>query len=477
MNQLTGLFLGAGASYEAGMPLVWELTRELKAWLTPEKLRQLNHGWRLQGGGHSDNVIEDFASVLQRTDLHYESILGHLETQFRRHQPNQQDYHGLYSWLAQMVYAILYARHVKNAAFLARHLRLYEGIKTLAEKNKPLWVFSLNHDLIIEALAATFGIPLHSGFSQRTISLPRRNKSGAQTGELRANILSEDELTSGSFFYPNPPKSGIYLLKIHGALDVFTFNDGKDVLKLVPDESSLESILDMLSGANEQLFYPVPGSPNGRVNATNEIAYADESGEMQFLRRSLLAGAYKFDTRRSQVLPHAILRQFVDNINFVSRLVCVGYGFGDLHINSVIRQWLEFTAARHLEIVNPHVTEIPPFLLHLAPQITLVASGAADYFDSVAGITRTRREKLEKRLAAYVRRHGTEQTSREMKAFQKVDLHESVGALFGRMKDAFARGAQTEQVSAEKILAADLEEQTDDMLERTVEYLKKPKEQ
>jgi hypothetical protein len=59
-----------------------------------------------------------------------------------------------------------------------------------------------------------------------------------------------------------------------------------------------------------------------------------------------------------------------------------------------------------------------------------------------------------------------------MKAFQKVDLPESVGALLGRVKDAFVRGAQTEQVLAEKILAADLEEQTDGMLERTVEFWK-----
>jgi hypothetical protein len=32
--ELTGLFLGAGFSYEVGMPLVWELTSELKETLT-----------------------------------------------------------------------------------------------------------------------------------------------------------------------------------------------------------------------------------------------------------------------------------------------------------------------------------------------------------------------------------------------------------------------------------------------------------
>ena len=38
----TGLFLGAGAYYEVGMPLVWELTSELKAWLTPDRSFELS---------------------------------------------------------------------------------------------------------------------------------------------------------------------------------------------------------------------------------------------------------------------------------------------------------------------------------------------------------------------------------------------------------------------------------------------------
>ena len=45
----TGLLLGAGASYDLGMPLVQELTAELKRWLTPNKLEELNSGWRASG--------------------------------------------------------------------------------------------------------------------------------------------------------------------------------------------------------------------------------------------------------------------------------------------------------------------------------------------------------------------------------------------------------------------------------------------
>jgi hypothetical protein len=37
-----------------------------------------NVGWRLQGGGYDDSVIETTISLLQRDDLHYEDILGGL---------------------------------------------------------------------------------------------------------------------------------------------------------------------------------------------------------------------------------------------------------------------------------------------------------------------------------------------------------------------------------------------------------------
>lgn len=474
MQQLTGLFLGAGASYEAGMPLVWELTQELKKWLTLEKLREFNRGWRMQGGGHPDEVIESFVSVLERPDLHYEALLGYLETQYQRHQPHRQHYHGLYSWLVQMIYYLLYSRHISNLGFFNRSLPLYAGIRALAEQNNPLWIFSLNHDLIIEALAAKFGIPLHSGFSHRIIALPRWDKSGEKIGELRAQVLSEEEL-KGAFYYPNPPESGIYLLKIHGALDVFAYKEGKDLLKLIPDNNTVESLLDALRAVNEEVFYPLPGSPNGRANASNEIAYADESDEMQFLRRSLLAGAYKFDTRHPQVLPGALMTQFTTNINFVTKLVCIGYGFGDLHINAVIRHWLEFTSTRRLEIVNPGVTEVPAFLLHLAPQVEVVAGGATEYFDSVAGITRTRREKLEGRLAAYSRKYGGQETMREINLFHKEDLTNRVGDLLKHLTSSLKQSAGKYLCGEGKEPASSLDEEADNMLERLVGHLEKLK--
>ena len=114
-SALTGLLLGAGASYDVGMPLVWELDKKLKSWLTPAKLRGFNQLWRNAGFGYPDAAIDELVRLLEREDMHYENILGHMEVLFRR--PERGDtqlreaYHGLYSYLVQMIYYILMLRH------------------------------------------------------------------------------------------------------------------------------------------------------------------------------------------------------------------------------------------------------------------------------------------------------------------------------------------------------------------------------
>jgi len=408
---LTGLFLGAGASVEVGMPLVPELTAELKEWLTPGKLRELNAFWRTLGTGFADTAIKELASVLTNNEMHYESILGYLETQYLRTSSYRQDYHGLYSWLVEMVYHILRLRHTNNATYIENNIGLLEGVARLAAINAPLWIFSLNHDVLIECVAAKYAIPLHSGFSDGIATFPRRDVSGRQIGVLRGEVLTGAQLEKGMIF-PQPGSPGINLLKIHGALDVFAFRDGEDLVKLLPDEPTVRSSIDILRIAQDELIYIEPRLPYP-VKATNEITYADEQGVMQFLRRSLLAGAYKFDNRHSQVLPKHILRQFEANINYLSILVCIGYGFGDLHINQILRNWLEWNRERRLEIVSPGATNVPPFLLHLSPQVRPVAATASDYLDSMTGIVRSRREIAEKRLRAWFRRHRDDPGRRE----------------------------------------------------------------
>ncbi|WP_313220179.1 hypothetical protein [Stutzerimonas nitrititolerans] len=419
-KKLTGLFLGAGASYEAGLPVVWELTGEIRDWLTPEKLRELNKGWRSQGTGCSDEVIEDFVSVLVMPDAHYENMLGYLETQYRRKRERQNEYRLLYSWMVELVYVLLCQRQIKNDVFLRRKIGYFEGIRFMAEENTPLWVFSLNHDVVIEAIAAHYSIPINFGFSDEQVSLPCRGANGKVKGRLNAQVLRRDTLDNCAMFFPNPAVEGIYLLKLHGALDVFAFNDGADLLKLMPVGEGFEGVTEALRAVNEDVFFPEPASPNGRANIMNEIAYADDEGVMQFLRRSLLAGAFKFSDANTQVLPKSLLKHFRANINFLSKLVCVGYGFGDNHINVIIREWLEFSDSRSLEVVGP-AASVPAFLMHVAPQVTVVQMVATDYFDLVAGVTRPRCDELDKKVSAVVRSRGRAQAKADLAAFGKQE--------------------------------------------------------
>ena len=409
-SDLTGLLLGAGASYDLGMPLLWELTHELKSWLTPEKLRDLNRHWRRGGPGfdYPDDVIENFASVLDREDMHYENILGHLQVQSQRHSGALQSYNGLYMFLAGIIYALLQERHLRNVPYIERTIRYLDGIKTLVEKNAPLWIFSLNHDLIVECFAADVGIPLESGFTEETIRLPRRRVDGEWIGELEAAVLPEDVLKKRGLPFLNTGQTGINLLKIHGSLDVFTFRDGRDVLKLLPSGEGVPGVMSSLRIANQELRYVEPRWPGGVITAPNEIIYADNSGEMQFLRRSLLAGAYKFDHRHSQVIPNEMLNYFRTNLNYLTTLVCIGYGFGDLHINQVIRDWLEFSSERCLTIVDPKASHIPNEFLHLALQVDVVASDCTDYLDQVGCIVRKPIEHAARRFDAWKREKGTE---------------------------------------------------------------------
>ena len=401
-RSLTGLFLGAGASYEAGMPLASELTAELTEWLTPAKLRDLNKSWCLQGGGYPDQVIDDFVSMLSRADQHYESLLGYLEVQFIRHSPLSQHYHGLYSWLVEIVYHLLYFRHTKNVDYIQRNLAFYDGVSVLAEQNKPLWIFSLNHDTLIECLAIRQDIPLSSGFTDEVVTLPRRNHQGAIIGHLSATVLPGDQLESSAMSFFRHGSHGLNLLKLHGSLDVFTFRDGKDLLKILPLGDGIDGPLRALRAANEDLRYwpPLP------VAATNEIIYADHTGEMQFLRRSLLAGAFKFDPRHQQVLPPRLLEHFRSYINYIQTLVCIGYGFGDDHINKIVREWLDFSQERRLVVVAPDAVSIPQMLLHVATQVELHSVNATDYLDSYAGVIRSKRETTEKKLTAWIRPKG-----------------------------------------------------------------------
>lgn len=459
-----GLFIGAGASYEAGMPLVWELTDQLRQWLTIEKLTSLNESWKRAGAGYEDSVVNDLAELLKANELHYENILGELQNKFVNGRNQDSGHYSLYSWLIERVHDILYLRHTKNVNQISQLLRFFRGIESLAARAKPLWVFSLNHDMIIECLGAQNKIPINAGFDASSIvSLTRRDSQGLKIGELKAEAIPGIALEKSRLSFFENGNFGINLIKIHGALDIFTYNDGQDLLRILPVDDSVTGIIESLRATNEELLYFDPGMLENPVKTLNEITYADEQGEMQFLRRTLLSGAYKFDSRVSQVLPQKMLDLFKINIENVTHLVCAGYSFGDKHINDVMCAWLKGSDERTIEIVSPHIEHIPPPLIGFSPQVKITKDSFTNYLDNAAGIERSRREVLEKKLASWCRKAPDSTVKEaEFKQFVSLYMKSQVESLIRNASNMLAPNEKIDLPSQQELITKVLSESKQD---------------
>jgi len=333
-------------------------------------------------------------------------------------------YHGLLAFLAEIVYFLLKERHVKNVDLIEQNIRYLDGITTLARTNYPLWVFSLNHDLIIECFAAHAGILLKAGYQEETVHLPRYNDNGTRSGELKAHVLRRQQISQGQLDFFGVGHYGINLLKLHGSLDEFAFNDAQDMLKLIPIGDGVKGVLSTLQIANEQVRYVDPRFPGGYAVAPNEIIYRDADGEMQFLRRTPLGGVFKFQHQSHQILPYEVLQRFEIYLNYVTRLVCIGYSFGDHHVNQSIRNWLERSDDRNITIVDPKCSGVPGFLLHLFHQIEIINADATQYLDEIGGVARSRKSELDRRFGSWLGEQGDEAGPKMQKYLD--DLHNDI---------------------------------------------------
>jgi hypothetical protein len=118
------------------------------------------------------------------------------------------------------------------------------------------------------------------------------------------------------------------------------------------------------------------------------------------------------DQQSTQALPPVFLKNFKDYLRQVSHLVCIGYGFGGVHINRSLRQWLEFTGTRRIEIIAPGTKACPAFLGHVADLVILVDAFATDHLERHAFSPLSFRERAEKAIL-----WGARERQRKTKGF------------------------------------------------------------
>lgn len=354
-----GFLLGAGASYELGLPLVDELTIEFKRALFRTKNKQYYVVPK-----EIDSVVY---SLLTDKHLYYEDIIGRIEVETQRCRANKelhQKWHEVLARYLEAIFYLLIERHYKNRTFIKEHLYLLEPLKEYCSDN-PLWIFSLNHDLLIEIIAKYLEVPIKYGF-QESIYFNGFTFEKLSKENMRKNRFS--------FFQKG---GGINLIKLHGSLDIFVQGDERNYLKLVNTGSDLTGIIDDINNLLKD-----DASTKDGVKCTNEITYYDDDNILQFLRMTIMSGKHKYSSRISHTMDDWFFRIYKGHINYVQKLFSIGYSFQDLHVNAVLYDWLSFSAERKLIIVNPHIKDIPSSFRHIMDQIEIINLGFLEFLNS-----------------------------------------------------------------------------------------------
>jgi hypothetical protein len=400
---MKALLLGAGASYECSMPLVWEFTGVLRA----NVLKRLDsHLFDFRKDPSFRAVLE---SILSAPTIHYEQMIGELEAMYLKRDLHSATAHNTLRQLIDCVQILLLEDQLNTTPMLVEKAKDYAGMKSLLVQHPCLHVFSLNHDLNVEEICKYHGVPCRDGFYD--------NAAMRYAHIAQFKTLTKEQMYSGNLNFFPADGLGVNLIKLHGSLDVFAVEDKNLFLKCTPPAH------DPIGGHIREVMrveaHSIEVCKRIEMRATGELIVTDHDGRMQFLRRSLLSGAHKFKGTFDQIAPLAFLEEFKRRITTVTELDVIGYGFGDLHINQVLEQWLN-TPYVSLNIYDPHRSSIPPTLSAAADKIRILNLGLTGYLKSVESpkeglFARGRRQFLEKarerlyqkRLSAWPASTGT----------------------------------------------------------------------
>lgn len=357
MNKTKGFLIGAGASYELGFPLVDELTVEFK-----KALLQVIDLPYYKTPIEIKNIL---LPLLNKNALNYEDIIGRIEVEIQRNENTKlhQDWNGVLQRYLEAIFCLLLERHNKNKIYIENRLKYLEPIKKYCDKS-PLWIFSLNHDVLVEVLAKYLNIPIKYGF-----------KGKVNIAGFNFEQLTRDDMENNRFdFIQN--EGGINLVKIHGALDVFVQGDEKNYLKIDDVDSGVEDTANIINNLLEN-----DASVKEGVKCTNQITYYDDNNVLQFLRMTIMSGKHKYSARVSHNMDDWFFKIFKGHINYVQELFCIGISFQDQHVNDVLYEWLSFSEHRKLVIVNPHIKKIPNTFSHLSEQVEIIDKGFIEFIN------------------------------------------------------------------------------------------------
>lgn len=363
-----GLLIGAGFSYDLGMPKAKELTKDFFYFLNEKRLRQFINVWKKSDPYGCDRPLDEEAIeevynlvIDYKNDLNcnYECFLKELQNRYNKFGVNQSyrdSYHFVFGKFFSIICHMFWMYHYNNWPIYQVNKQSYKSFSDFVGDNE-LWVLTLNHDLFIEFLCMENNIPISFG-SNEEISFPLNNYEMGNTINFKA-ISREDLRINNLNFYEN--QRGVNIIKIHGALNEFTYNDDKNIIHIdISQDDTPASYLNKLGLVINKMKYYID---NNEVNiGGGELAVSDMQGEMQFFRRSILTGGCKYSKTFDPKPGEEKISLTEQVIKQLDELTVIGYSFCDKHINLRLYNAMLLNERLKITIVDPFYEKVPESL-------------------------------------------------------------------------------------------------------------------
>lgn len=370
-------------------------------------MRPYVHAKRVNVGGYYQEVCRELYSLEPRN---YEAQIGFLESM-------PAELGALRHYLREQICRVISFRHLYNGDRVLKHVARYAGLCRLADTFRPLWIYTLNHDVCVELICSGQNIPV----------APRRSEDIGPGADSLVRVWWDDDFIHQKDFFVSG-ELGVNVVKLHGAINEFysvSDDRGPAIVRFIPGKDHVEGWKNLIWFLINQTAESkgVEPAPYGFIQFPLPVE------GLELVRSSILTGRAKLTDRGTLNNPksglgvvnlgicqvtmipyvnlggtasvdfHAkLFGMFSANIRYLQRLITIGYSFRDDHVNHVIRAWMSQDRKRKLEIVDPFRQSVPDCLREMTEQVRVIRQSAIEWLDSLIGRRRSRAEHRRRRL-------------------------------------------------------------------------------
>jgi hypothetical protein len=353
-----GLLLGAGFSFDLGMPLASELTddfmyifnrgneKKTVATLSRQKPYSADRPINEKAIAAGINLLLEYK---EKGCRNYEAAIGAIQKMegiANATQSDRDSYNFIFVKLYELIHHILVL--YQNTAYGI----IYEvNKKWFSDFDSALgdgetWVFSLNHDLYVECLAADLGIPISYGDTGQ-ISFPVDNRNLENLIEFGTSIRKDLSLESSGYIHG---RQGINLIKLHGGISELHYQDRALICNLVLQDKKSPQLIHEFNRQLAMSFHV----NNQKIPGGQDRWISDQKGGLEIICTSMLTGERKYSPTSKIIEGEEKLKLFDDALLAFDELTIVGYGFGDEHINFRLTNAMVLNKRLKINVVDPN---------------------------------------------------------------------------------------------------------------------------